>query len=84
MLIVRRIYKMTKEKKENPYLFCRKKRNLTRDKVNEMIGISSDRLGDIEKNERNAEPEDIVIYQNVMKCPVSANITVLTNVKLEK
>lgn len=56
---------MTKEKKENPYLFCRKKRNLTRDKLNEMIGISSDRLGDIEKNERNAEPEDIV---NLSKC----------------
>lgn len=56
-------------KNDNPYLYCRKQRDLTRDDVNEMVGISADRLGDIEKNERDADPEDIVSLSKCYEMP---------------
>ena len=54
---------------KNPYLYCRKHRDLTRDEVNERTGISSDRLGDIEKNERDADPEDVVRLAKCYEMP---------------
>jgi transcriptional regulator with XRE-family HTH domain len=64
---------MKDEKEKNPYLFCRKQRGLSRDDVNEQTGMSTDRLGDIEKGERNAEPEDIVSLSECYKMPRLCN-----------
>jgi transcriptional regulator with XRE-family HTH domain len=61
------------EKENNPYRYCRKYRGFSQDDVNDMTGISKDHLGDIERNDRDAAPEEVASLAECYHIPRLCN-----------